>query len=144
MTELPGQTFDGTITRNNHAIDPNTRTLTVEVDVPNRDGKLLPGAYGSVHFKLVQAHRPLLVPTGSVLFQQAGPQVAVVTPQNQVNLRNVTIGRDLGNSIEITGGLSPLDRIISSPPDYLVDDMPVSVQVASTAQATATPGKSQP
>ena len=81
-------------------------------------------------------HRPLLVPTGSVLFQQTGPQVAVVTPRNEVNLHKVTIGRDLGNTIEITGGLSPLNRISSSPPDYLVDGMPVSVQGASSAQNT--------
>ncbi len=144
LTELPTETFDGIIARSNHAIDPNTRTLTVEVDVANRGGKLLPGAYGSVHFKLVQARRPLMVPTGSVLFQQAGPQVAVVTPQNQVNLHKVAIGRDLGNTIEITGGLSPLDRIISSPPDYLVDGMPVSVQATPSPQSkqAAAPGKS--
>src|SRR5882724_2341083 len=109
LTELPNQTFDGQVTRSNHAIDPVTRTLLVEVDVPNPSGKLLPGAYGSVHFTLGQTIRPLIVPTGSVLFQAKGPRVAVVTPDSKVELHKVSIGRDLGNTIEITSGLSPLD-----------------------------------
>ena len=136
LTELPDQTFDGQVARTNHAIDPNTRTLLVEVDVPNPKGTLLPGAYGSVHFKLVQAIRPLIVPTGAILFQAAGPQVAVVTPDNKVQLHKVSIGRDLGNTVEITAGLSALDRFIASPPDYLVNGMAVSIQATQPAQNT--------
>ncbi len=137
LTELPGQTFDGKVARTNHSIDLSTRTLVVEVDVANPGGKLLPGAYGSVHFNLAEAHRPLIVPTGAVLFQAAGPQVAIVTPDNRVQLHKVGIGRDLGNTIEITSGLNPLDRLIPNPPDYLVDGMPVSVQGSQPAAAAA-------
>jgi len=145
LTELPNQTFDGQVTRSNHAIDPVTRTLLVEVDVPNPGGKLLPGAYGSVHFKLGQTIRPLIVPTGSVLFQAKGPRVAVVTPDSKVELHKVSIGRDLGNTIEITSGLSPLDRIIASLPDYVIDGMAVSIQGQQPAQGSIpapAPGKS--
>jgi RND family efflux transporter MFP subunit len=141
LTELPNQSFDGQVTRSDHSIDLATRTLLVEVDVPNPQGKLLPGAYGEVHFKLASATRPLIVPSGSILFQAAGPQIAVVTPKSTIELRKVTIGRDFGNTTEITNGLSAKDAIVASPPDYLVDGMPVSVQGQPAAQ-TGTSGRS--
>ncbi|MCU1313372.1 MAG: putative Co/Zn/Cd efflux system rane fusion protein, partial [Acidobacteriaceae bacterium] len=72
--------------------------------------------------------RGLLVPTGAVLFQAAGPQVAVVNAGNRIELHKVSIGRDFGNTIEINGGLSAGDSIVDNPPDYLVDGMPVTVQ----------------
>jgi len=128
LTELPNQTFDGRVARNNHAINLATRTLLVEVDVPNPADKLLPGAYGQVHFKLASPTRPLIVPSGSILFQSAGPQVAVVTAKNTIELRKVVIGRDFGNTMEITNGISTQDSVIASPPDYLVNGMPVTVQ----------------
>jgi RND family efflux transporter MFP subunit len=128
LTELPNQTFDGQVSRNNHAINLATRTLLVEVDVPNPAGTLLPGAYGQVHFKLASPTRPLIVPSGSILFQSAGPQVAVVTAKNTIELRKVAIGRDFGNTMEITNGISTQDSVIASPPDYLVNGMPVTVQ----------------
>ena len=134
LTELPNQTFSGKVSRSNRAIDLNTRTLLVEIDVPNPQGKLLPGAYGQVHFKLSSPVRPLMIPSGSILFQAAGPQVALITPKNTVELRKVVIGRDLGNVVEITDGLSTQDTIISSPPDYLVNGMPVTVQGHASMQ----------
>jgi RND family efflux transporter MFP subunit len=142
LTELPNQTFDGQVARNNHAIDPATRTLIVEVDVPNPQGKLLPGAYGQVHFKLASPTRPLLVPSGSILFQSAGPQVAVVTAKNTIELRKVVIGRDFGNTMEITNGVSSQDSVVASPPDYLVNGMPVTVQGQAAVQPPAAPKRS--
>jgi len=128
LTELPNQVFDGQVDRNNHAIDLTTRTLLIEVDVPNPGGKLLPGAYGQVHFRLASPTRPLIVPSGSILFQSAGPQVAIVTANKTIELRKVVIGRDFGNTMEITNGITQQDEVIASPPDYLVNGMPVSVQ----------------
>jgi RND family efflux transporter MFP subunit len=142
LTELPNQTFDGQVARNNHAIDPATRTLLVEVDVPNPGGRLLPGAYGQVHFKLASPTRPLIVPSGSILFQSAGPQVAVVTTKNTVELRKVVIGRDFGNTMEITSGIRSQDAIIASPPDYLVNGMPVTIQGHTDGQPPTTPKRS--
>jgi RND family efflux transporter MFP subunit len=142
LTELPNQTFDGQVARNNHAINLATRTLMVEVDVPNPGGKLLPGAYGQVHFKLASPTRPLIVPSGSILFQSAGPQVAVVTAKNTVELRKVVIGRDFGNTMEITNGISTQDSVIASPPDYLVNGMAVIVQGYIDVQPPATPKRS--
>jgi len=142
LTELPNQTFDGQVARSNHAIDPTTRTLLVEVDVLNPGGKLLPGAYGQVHFKLASPTRPLIVPSGSILFQAAGPQVAVVTAKNRIELRKVVIGRDFGNTMEITNGVSSQDSIVASPPDYLVNGMSVTVQGHTDVQPPTTPKRS--
>jgi RND family efflux transporter MFP subunit len=128
LTELPGETFTGQVVRTDHAIDPNTRTLLVEVDLPNSADKLMPGAYGQVHFKLQSPTHPLLVPSGTILFQAAGPQVAVVDAANRIQLRKVSIGRDLGNTVEIVSGIAPQDALVANPPDYLVNGMSVSVQ----------------
>lgn len=128
LTALPGQFFSGTVTRTDDAINAESRTLLVEVDVPNPGGKLMPGAYAQVHFALTSPVRPLIVPSGSILFQSAGPQVAVVNAKNQIELRKVGLGKDLGSTMEIASGISPQDRIVANPPDYLVDGMPVSIQ----------------
>jgi RND family efflux transporter MFP subunit len=135
LTELPNQHFDGKVTRSNHSIDLTSHTLLVEIDVPNPTGKLMPGAYANVHLHLTVPVRPLIVPSGSVLYQAAGPQLAIVNQNNQVELRKVGLGRDFGNTIEITSGIGESESIISNPPDYLVDGMKVSVQPASGAAA---------
>jgi RND family efflux transporter MFP subunit len=131
LTELPGQVFGGRVTRSTDAINVQTRTLLVEVDVPNAQAKLLPGAYGEVHFTLPSPTRPVVVPTGAILFQAAGPQVAVVNSKQQIELRKVLLGRDLGTTMEITGGITSADSVVANPPDYLVDGMQVSVQNTS-------------
>jgi RND family efflux transporter MFP subunit len=135
LIQLPNQQFAGTVTRSSHAIDPASHTLLTEIDVPNPKGQLMPGAYANVHLHLATQVRHLVIPTGAVLFQAAGPQVAVVNGSNQVELRKVSIGRDFGNTIEITGGISASDRIIASPPDYLVDGMHVSIQPPASQQS---------
>jgi RND family efflux transporter MFP subunit len=135
LIQLPNQQFKGAVTRSSHAIDMNSHTLLTEIDVPNPSGKLMPGAYANVHLHLAAQVQHLVIPTGAVLFQAAGPQVAVVNSRSEVELRKVSIGRDFGNTMEITGGLSVIDQIIASPPDYLVDGMPVAVQPSSNQQS---------
>jgi RND family efflux transporter MFP subunit len=131
LTELPNQQFAGSVIRSSHSIDLTSHTLLVEIDVPNPVGKLMPGAYAEVHINLPVPVRPLVVPSGSVLFQAAGPQVAIVNQNNQVELRKVALGRDFGNTVEVTSGLSERESIIANPPDYLVDGMKVSIQPAA-------------
>jgi hypothetical protein len=94
-----------------------------------------------VHFKLASPTRPLIVPSGSILFQAAGPQVAVVTAKSTVELRKVVIGRDFGNTMEITNGISTKDSVVASPPDYLVNGMTVSVQGHTEVQPPSTTNK---
>jgi multidrug efflux pump subunit AcrA (membrane-fusion protein) len=110
--------------------------LQTEIDVPNPSGKLMPGAYATVHIHLGGEPKVLVVPTGAVLFQSAGPQVVLVNGRNQLELRKVSLGSDLGSIIEITGGLTPTDRIVTSPPDYVVDGMPATVQSQPGARAS--------
>jgi RND family efflux transporter MFP subunit len=137
LIQIPDQHFAGSVTRSSDLIDPGSHTLLTEVDVPNPKGTLLPGAYANVHLHLGTKARGLLVPTGAVLFQAAGPQVAVVNASSRVELHKVSIGRDFGNTIEINGGLSASDNIVANPPDYLIDGMPVTVQPAGGQPASA-------
>jgi RND family efflux transporter MFP subunit len=128
LNALPGQFFSGKVTRSDHAINPTSRTLLVEVDVANPYGKLMPGAYAQVHFALLSGIRPLIVPTGTILFQSAGPQVAIVNSKNQIELHKIVLGKDLGPSMEITSGITAQDQLVANPPDYIVDGMPVAIQ----------------
>ena len=139
LIQLPNQQFTGTVTRSSHAIDPASHTLLTEIDVPNPSGQLMPGAYANVHLHLATQVQHLVIPTGAVLFQATGPQVAVVSSNNQVELHKVSIGRDFGNTIEIIGGITLSDRIIASPPDYLVDGMHVSIQPPAGRQSVGSP-----
>lgn len=136
LTELPKDRFDGAVVRTSHSIDPGSHTLLTEIDVPNPTGILLPGAYANVHLQLAQQPQELLVPTGAVLFQAAGPQVVIVNASNQLDLRKVTLGNDLGNRIQITGGLAPNDRVVASPPDYVVNGMPAAIQSQTGGNAS--------
>ena len=137
LVQLPNKQFTGTVTRSSHSIDPTSHTLLTEIDVPNSSGQLMPGAYANVHIHLALQVQHLVIPTGAVLFQAAGPQVAVVNTNNQVELHKVSIGPDFGNTLEVTGGLSASDQIIAAPPDYLVDGMPVTVQPPANTQSLA-------
>lgn len=119
LQEFPGQKFTGTVVRTAEAIDMSTRTLNTEVDVPNKDGKLLPGSFGEVHFAVGNSVPRITIPTNAMLFRAEGAQAAVVGSDDKVQLRSIVIGRDFGNTIEILGGLDPSDRIIINPSDSL-------------------------
>ena len=126
LDEYPGQQFIGTITRNSNAIDQASRTLNVEVDIANPDGKLLPGAYVFVHFKIPQGQRLLSIPSNTLLFRAQGLQVAVVR-DGHVHLQNVTIGKDDGKSVEIATGITEKDAIILDPADSIAEGQQVNI-----------------
>ena len=128
VASLSNRQFTGTVARTSHAIGMSSRTLLTEVDVPNPKGALFPGAYAQVHFHLSLKTVPLVLPGNTILFQAQGPQVGVVNSQHHVELRNITLGRDFGNSVEILSGIGQSDAVIANPPDYLVDGMAVAVQ----------------
>ena len=94
----------------------------------------MPGAYAEAHIRVPVPVQSMLIPGGAVLYQAAGPQVAVVNQAGQVELHSVALGRDFGTTVEITSGISTDDSIIASPPDYLVNGMKVSIQGASGDQ----------
>jgi RND family efflux transporter MFP subunit len=131
LDEYQGQQFFGTITRNSSAIDPASRTLNVEVDVDNAAGKLLPGAYVFVHFKIPEQVRMLSVPANALLFRAQGLQVGVVR-DGKVHLQNVTIGKDNGATLEIATGLTAEDAVILDPSDSLAEGQAVRVSNKGT------------
>jgi RND family efflux transporter MFP subunit len=136
MQEFPGEKFAGVVARTAEAIDPGTRTLLTEVDVPNRDGRLLPGSFGEVHFAVGGKVQRLTVPVSAMLFRAEGPQVAVVGPDDKVELRKLNIGRDYGTRLEVLGGLTANDRIVVNPSDSLESGEPVHVaQPSAGSQA---------
>jgi RND family efflux transporter MFP subunit len=128
LTALPNRHFAAAVTRTTEAIDASSRTLTVELDVPNPSGELLPGAYANVHFQLPLDVVPLVLPSSTILFQADGPQVGIVNGQNQVELRKVTLGQDFGDTIQVQTGVRPTDAVIANPPDSLTNGMRVAVQ----------------
>lgn len=118
--ELAGVTFDGTVTRTAQAIDVATRTLQVEITLPNHDGRLLPGAY--VQAALQTDSKGLLtVPGNTLLFRAEGPRLAVVDAQGKVELKPVEIAQDLGQTLEISRGLDPGDRVVLNPSDSIAN-----------------------
>lgn len=127
QSELPGQTFKGTVARTAGAIDVTTRTLQIEVNLPNHDGKLLAGAYVQVALPVSGSSNALLVPSNVLLFRPEGTQVAVVGADGRVKMHTVTIGHDLGNSLEIMSGISATDSLVLNPADSLADNDAVSV-----------------
>jgi len=118
LDEYPGQTFHGTLVRNSRSFDPSARTLLVEIDVANSDGKLLPGAYAQVHLRRLEASTSLTIPANTLLFRSEGLCVGLVRG-NKVELAHVTVGRDYGSAVEVLGGLQPSDEVILDPSDSL-------------------------
>jgi multidrug efflux system membrane fusion protein len=127
LQEFPGQKFFGMVVRTAEAIDPSTRTLLTEVDVPNKDGRLLPGSFGEVHFAVGSGVNKVTVPVNAMLFRAEGPRVAVVGPDGKVQLRPINIGRDYGTTLEILGGVSPSDQVVINPSDSLEEGQQVVV-----------------
>jgi len=125
-----GVPFTGHVVRATHAIESSSHTMLVEVDLPNANGTLMPGAYAQVTLTLPNPLSTLTIPTESVLYQSAGPQVAMVRDGAYLRLQSVTLGQDFGSSIEVLHGISKDDVIVSSPPDYVVDGMHVAIVTA--------------
>jgi RND family efflux transporter MFP subunit len=126
LDEFPGRSFQGTLARTSNSIDQASHTLLTEVAVPNPHGQLLPGAYVSVHFRLPQTVRSVVVPSNALLFRSEGLRVALVR-DGRVQLESVKIGRDYGNTVEVISGLQASDAVVLDPADSLVSGEPVRI-----------------
>ncbi len=126
LDEYPGQKFVGKVARNSNQIDQASRTLNVEVDVDNSKGLLLPGAYVFVHFKVPDHVASLNVPSNTLLFRSQGLQVATVR-DGKVHLQHVTIGKDMGATVEIASGLQASDQVIVDPSDSIAEGQEVRI-----------------
>jgi RND family efflux transporter MFP subunit len=131
LDEYPGQKFRGTLVRNSNAIDAASRTLLVEVDVENTQGRLMPGAYVQVHLQLPADTRALSVPSSALIFRREGLQVAVVR-DGKAQLVHISPGHDYGDNMEVLAGLEPKDEVILTPSDSLISGTPVEIGSSRT------------
>jgi RND family efflux transporter MFP subunit len=133
VSNLPGRSFSGKVVRTANALDPTSRTMLVEVQVPNTGGALLPGMYAQVDLSSARTITPLLIPGDALIARAEGPQVALVRPDHTVHLQNVQVGRDYGARMEILGGLQAGDTIIPNPSESAREGLKVDpVPAAST------------
>jgi RND family efflux transporter MFP subunit len=141
VPEWPGQRFSATVESLSRSINTGTGAMLVQLVVDNTKGELLPGGFATVRFAgdaqaAVSSTAPSVsLPPGAVIINKAGVQVATVDAQNRVQLRKVTMARDLGNVIEISAGLSAQDRVIENPPDGISNGDTVRVNAEAAAPA---------
>ena len=126
QTELRGSGFKGEIVRTSASIDAVTRTMQVEINLPNKEGILLPGAFVQVSLPL-QPSGVMTIPTNALMIRAEGPRVAAVGADGRVSLRAVRVGRNYGQSIEVLDGTSETDRLVLNPPDSLNEGDMVTV-----------------
>ncbi len=144
LQEFPGQRFSARIARTAEAIDPSTRTLLTEVDVPNKDGRLLPGSFGEVHFAVGSNVDKVTIPVNAMLFRSEGPRLAVIGTDNKVQLRPINIGRDYGATLEILGGVSIGDQVVINPADSLEEGQEVNIAAPARGQTQSQPPQRPP
>jgi RND family efflux transporter MFP subunit len=137
LPQFPDRTFRAHVTNTAEAVDPTSRSLLTQLQIPNESGELLPGAYAEVILKFTDG-RFLTIPENTLLFRREGPAVGIVHPDGKVEVRNITINRDFGNQLEISEGLSISDQVILNPSDNLTDGVGVRITEPSAHPATAT------
>lgn len=142
VSNFPAELFTGTVARTAESIDPATRTLRVEIDVPNEGGRLLPGMYGQVRFHLVREHPSVVVPTGALVFSSEGMRVA--TAENgRIKFHPVTLGRDFGTEAEVVAGLAADAQVVMNPGEGLQDGTEVTPRAPQPAKPGQTPSQGQ-
>jgi membrane fusion protein, multidrug efflux system len=128
LQEYPGQEFDGKVTRTAAALDPQSRTMQVEVQVPNQQGKLYAGMYGQVKFLLPDDNAPIVVPADAFVFRAQGPQVVTVTNDDRIHWQKISVGRDFGTQLEVLDGLKENTKVVMNPTDDLREGIQVQVK----------------
>src|SRR3954453_9196072 len=133
-----GKTLQAKVATTSESITPNSRTLLVELHLDNPDNQLQPGSYAQVRLTSGSLGQVVTLPNNTLLFRAQGLQVGVVKPDNNVELRDIKVGRDFGTTIEIVQGITPSDKVILNPADSLVTgDV---VRIAASPAPSPTPG----
>jgi len=131
--------FVGYVARTAGALDSNTRTLSTQLNFDNSQHQLWAGMYGEVRINVHREHPMLTVPTAAMLFEANGTQLAVVDDKNRLHFKKVTVGRDLGQVLEIVGGVTPQELVVTNPGEKLVEGGEVQI----TSKPTAPPANLQ-
>jgi RND family efflux transporter MFP subunit len=137
LAEFHGRKFPARVTRTAGAIDPASRTVLTEMNVPNENGELFPGAYGQITLKLQANTNSVVIPSNTLLFRSDGTTVGVVKPDGNVEIRKIVINRDLGSKLEVSEGLTENEQLIVNPSDGLADGMAVKIATPKKPTATA-------
>jgi RND family efflux transporter MFP subunit len=135
VPEMPDRIFPGKVTMIADALQPVTRTLLTEIDVPNPDGALTPGTYCTVELRIPRKTPSFIVPADAVIFNQDGLHVAVVE-NGIVHMHTITIARDFGREVEVRNGVENGDQVILNPP--------VDLEEGSKVQVRAIPAEARP
>ena len=139
VSQVPGTCLPGTVARNAGAMNAVTRTLRIEIDVPNASGAVLPGSYGQVRLSVKTAQPGLSLPVNTLLYRPEGLQVATVDAEHKVLLKTIKPGRDFGTRIEVASGLAATDRVILNPSDSITNGQAVRVSTSATAGSSTAP-----
>jgi RND family efflux transporter MFP subunit len=121
VRSLPNRPFDGTVARSAGSLDPSTRTMLTEVDIPNAEGLLKPGMYVQVSFQAERVGPRWRVPANAVMFDAEGTRLGIVDPDGTLHFRPVVLGRDFGGEIEVASGISGDEQVVTTPSAALVD-----------------------
>jgi RND family efflux transporter MFP subunit len=132
VPEIPDRELPGKVTRIADALQPGTRTLLTEVDIPNPDGALSPGIYCTIEFHIPRKTPSLSVPADALIFDRNGMQVAVVI-DGKAEIRKVGVKRDMGTQVEVDSGVKAADQVILNPPVNLADGSKVQVRTEVAA-----------
>jgi RND family efflux transporter MFP subunit len=119
LPQYPDKVFKATVSTTAEAINKTSRTLLVELHARNAGNLLQPGTFAQVRFNLADNPGAMRIPTSALIFRENGAQLAILGPGNKVELRSVTLGRNLGTEFEVLKGLALTDTVINSPPDSL-------------------------
>jgi RND family efflux transporter MFP subunit len=127
VSNLPGREFSGAVARTANSLDPASRTLLVEVHLPNPGGLLLPGMYARVSLMSPRTNAPMLIPSDALIVRGEGTTVAVIRPDHTVHIQKIEVGRDYGDKLEVISGLKEGDLIVPNPGDIAREGLKVEL-----------------
>lgn len=137
VPEQPGKVYTGTVESSSRSVDANSGTMLVQLIVDNRGGELLPGGFANVSLHLPANVAAVEVPSSALIFDQAGLRIATVDANGKVQLKTVTVSRDLGKTVELSSGITAQDKVIENPPDGVSDGDTVRVTEGGQGKAAA-------
>lgn len=137
IPELPGRVFTAKIVRTAGAMSADSRTLLTELEVDNTKGEILSGSFAEVRFTESRTEAPLVLPSNVLLFRSEGMQVGVVQADGKVELRNIRLGRDFGQTVEIIDGVTTNDQVIQNPADSLTSGTVVRLAASANPSKPA-------